>query len=703
VSVLGQVSAMSVLDAETKVLPEPLLSGDLIDNPIVVALPKALVGHLSDLPSVIRTLCDKHELLEKQLKVVLDRAQLHPHPFLANDSFDITPRKAGNPDLLNPRIYSTDHESTGAIVSGIALVSAEVAPSDVQRGSRDGARPSKPPSMPKDIGEILLEEPTSPVLSPTSVKPSLVNIAAYQHYGDDGDLAITEKFILGTVDAESDSEDFMRPVDKTCSMIVGPENATNAEHDVHQAHQDLVHSMRETKKQHDKINKARRVRDARSQYGEPDSWRYNLARLVINPLFDSVCACVILLNSLLIGITTEYRATTHAADEEFWMRVCGYICAAYFLVELLARIALHGRMFFSTEDKAWNIFDFILVTFSLIDVAMEQLTQGGGSSVGSAMKTVKMLRIIRIFRVFRFFSELSVLALMITDSLKSLMWALVMLSLIIYVFAICFTSGATEWLIGQGGGQSSSNETLKAVRVRFGSLSRSVNSLVLSMLGGVNWGEISGPLENIGWVLVGLFFFYIFFTMFAVLNIITGVFVDNAVQTANSQREFLVEKEMEVKESYLTEMRSMFAEMDEDESGTISVDEITEFFEDDRMRFYFQVLGIDAADCGRLFKLLDEDGSGEVEIEEFLGGCLRLKGNARSIDVHGVMFQLNTVLNGVNALAEFHNISLKKIVDGNGDGMHAPVDDCTPVLQAAPRLSSRASPVHAHSPKIAEV
>merc|ERR1712183_535826 len=104
---------------------------------------------------------------------------------------------------------------------------------------------------------------------------------------------------------------------------------------------------------------------------------------------------------------------------------------------------------------------------------------------------------------------------------------------------------------------------------------------------------------------MGGFVGYLSFTMLAVMNIITGVFVDNAVETARTQREFLVQKEMEVKEQWLKEMRAIFKEMDSDQSGTVSKTEISDFCDDDRVQYYFTALGLDVADTERLFELLD--------------------------------------------------------------------------------------------------
>eukprot|EP00928_Gymnodinium_smaydae_P056390 TRINITY_DN39782_c0_g1_i1.p2 TRINITY_DN39782_c0_g1~~TRINITY_DN39782_c0_g1_i1.p2 ORF type:complete len:203 (+),score=45.23 TRINITY_DN39782_c0_g1_i1:1362-1970(+) len=163
------------------------------------------------------------------------------------------------------------------------------------------------------------------------------------------------------------------------------------------------------------------------------------------------------------------------------------------------------------------------------------------------------------------------------------------------------------------------------------------------MLGGVSWGVVSDALMEVDAVLPALFFFYLAFSILAVLNIITGVFVDNAVETANTQRDFLVEKEMEMKEKYVKEMRELFSKMDADGSGTVSIDEVQELFEDERASSYFRALGLDTSDSTRLFGLMDEDGSGEVSVDEFLEGCLRLKGQARSIDVHALLLECKRI------------------------------------------------------------
>merc|ERR1712129_78461 len=48
---------------------------------------------------------------------------------------------------------------------------------------------------------------------------------------------------------------------------------------------------------------------------------------------------------------------------------------------------------------------------------------------------------------------------------------------------------------------------------------------------------------------------------------------------------------------------------------------------------YFSRLGVDVNESEKLFMLLDEDGSGCIDKTEFLIGCLRLKGHAKTLDL----------------------------------------------------------------------
>mmetsp|Transcript_134612 Transcript_134612/g.238145 ORF Transcript_134612/g.238145 Transcript_134612/m.238145 type:complete len:134 (-) Transcript_134612:166-567(-) len=79
---------------------------------------------------------------------------------------------------------------------------------------------------------------------------------------------------------------------------------------------------------------------------------------------------------------------------------------------------------------------------------------------------------------------------------------------------------------------------------------------------------------------------------------------------------------------------------DLDESGTISWDEFETQLDEPRFHWYVKSFGIDPADAKLLFKLLDHDGSGELDMQELVAGMIRLRAGAKFMDVMKIMHEI---------------------------------------------------------------
>lgn len=79
------------------------------------------------------------------------------------------------------------------------------------------------------------------------------------------------------------------------------------------------------------------------------------------------------------------------------------------------------------------------------------------------------------------------------------------------------------------------------------------------------------------------------------------------------------------------------AEKDGSATATITMDQICKTIEDPATLKEWKAIGVQAEDAKYLFRLLDLDGCGDVAFDEFLGGCLRLSGAAKAVDVLTVM------------------------------------------------------------------
>merc|ERR1712083_882326 len=121
--------------------------------------------------------------------------------------------------------------------------------------------------------------------------------------------------------------------------------------------------------------------------------------------------------------------------------------------------------------------------------------------------------------------------------------------------------------------------------------------------------------------------------VFGVLNVVTSVFVDSAYQVSQKDPEIVIQRALSAEDRYINELKTFFAEVDTDGSGTISWDEFCNHLESDEAQVYLTSLEIDHTHARHLFDLLDTDGTNELDINELIQGCMRLKGNAKSVDV----------------------------------------------------------------------
>lgn len=166
----------------------------------------------------------------------------------------------------------------------------------------------------------------------------------------------------------------------------------------------------------------------------------------------------------------------------------------------------------------------------------------------------------------------------------------------------------------------------------FGSLPFTMLSLFMSISGGVSWELVIRPLQEISATWVVIYLFYVAFTYFAVLNVVTAVFCQSAIEGAQNDHASKVHAILANKEAHLEKINTLFSKFGA-EGGVITFEQFQRQLKAAEVREYFQTLGLDVWDAWSFFKLLDEDGGGEVEVEEFLMGCLRLRGQATAMDV----------------------------------------------------------------------
>jgi len=270
-------------------------------------------------------------------------------------------------------------------------------------------------------------------------------------------------------------------------------------------------------------------------------------------------------------------------------------------------------------------------------------------SILRILRILRLVRVVKIIRTLKFFRELRLMILAISKGSLCLIWVIGVLGTAFYIFGVGLTQGANDKCPGYN---PLEQEDLIPLCDNFGTLPKSILSLYAAMSGGISWLDLLWALAPLGAIYMSIFLFYTMFAIFAVVNIITGIFVESAMASSVSDHDSIVEGEMQKLEEYVQSIHKVFLDLDQDASGTIAVREFEQVVKSDKMAAYFNALGLEITDVKSLFALMDRDRTGAIDIEEFLVGCLRLKGEARSLDLAKLALQTEWMMETLENICE---------------------------------------------------
>eukprot|EP00913_Durusdinium_trenchii_P020968 g19703.t1 len=229
---------------------------------------------------------------------------------------------------------------------------------------------------------------------------------------------------------------------------------------------------------------------------------------------------------------------------------------------------------------------------------------GGMSSLKAfrIIRITRVIKVVRLMRVFRFVMAFRTLIASIAETLKSLFWALMLLGVVIYVFAVLFTQAVNDYIAEPDNPMPERLEGCAFAdteRPYFGSLYDTMLSLFESIANGVSWNQVLAPLRYISPIWAVVYLFYIFFTYFTVLNVVTAVFCQAAVETAQNDHAAMVQSVLKNKKAHCEKLQHLFSTLGDQCTGTITFKMLQDRMNCPKVRAYFEVLGLDIWDVAR--------------------------------------------------------------------------------------------------------
>ncbi len=147
--------------------------------------------------------------------------------------------------------------------------------------------------------------------------------------------------------------------------------------------------------------------------------KQKLTNIVNSKIFEKLITITILVNCFFIGVETYTESSLITFIQN--------TCLCIFVVEVILRYLASNNLkaYFSS---GWNVFDLIIV---LVCIIPESLF--GSAAFAS---TLRILRVFRIIKLFRTNDEIELLITVLSKSVKTLFYNLVIFLIFLYLFAV---------------------------------------------------------------------------------------------------------------------------------------------------------------------------------------------------------------------------------------------------------------------------
>eukprot|EP00812_Abedinium_dasypus_P005616 NODE_1705_length_1078_cov_487.661779.p1 GENE.NODE_1705_length_1078_cov_487.661779~~NODE_1705_length_1078_cov_487.661779.p1 ORF type:complete len:327 (+),score=109.56 NODE_1705_length_1078_cov_487.661779:100-981(+) len=228
----------------------------------------------------------------------------------------------------------------------------------------------------------------------------------------------------------------------------------------------------------------------------------------------------------------------------------------------------------------------------------------------------------------------------IAGSVRPLLWCMLMLCLIMYIFGLCFLQAATAYLeeLPEADRDEEMVQNAEELEKYWGSVTKAMQTLYWTITGGNDWKPLAQPLKAMGYHYYALFIIYVAFLAFAVLNVLTGIFVDAAMSVAAKDRDSVVHQELVLAQEYTQDMNAVLHTLDDGE-GFVSLTDVEAHMSDPAAEKFFGILDLTITDIRVLFGMLGDEHGLRCRIDHLLTGCTHTKGRTKSVDIFALMFK----------------------------------------------------------------
>jgi len=331
--------------------------------------------------------------------------------------------------------------------------------------------------------------------------------------------------------------------------------------------------------------------------------------------FEVFIALHIVANTVLIAADTFYTSET----KPFWLSLAEHYFTLLFVVEFVIRILAYS---WAWCFSVMNMFDIFLIWFT--GVIVMWILSPAGVDVTSvrrlgALRILRLARICRTLRIMPMFKDLWMLVQGILTCSSLLVWVILIGACVHYTFAV-----AVLELVAK----DPKFEDDEPVQDLFGTLARSMFTL-FQIFTFDSWSSKVRPIVQKDPKSLIVFFVFMGLAGIVLSELMTAIVIRNSFDAAAGDTEAILRGKQIRDHKIRTELQQMFTDLDEDNSGYLSIEEFMDCMDDFAFVRKMKMLDIDLEELPDIYEIID-DGDGQVVQDEFIGGMIRMQGPAMS-------------------------------------------------------------------------
>jgi len=338
--------------------------------------------------------------------------------------------------------------------------------------------------------------------------------------------------------------------------------------------------------------------------------------IAVHPAFEYMTLSLIGVNAIWMGYDTDANEAATLLEADIQFVIMENVFCAYFTLEWIVRFFAFKRKLLCYKDR-WFVFDTCLVLSMIFEtwlLSLILITTGASLEGSKALRWFRLgrlTRLARMARLLRAFPELVIMVKAIVISMKTVVYALVLLLGMVYVFSIAFTQlmdGKTQ----PPGTASYDN---------FRTVGMSMNTLLLSGALPDQAGLITQMMDESP-VYYLLMLAFLFIASLTVMNMLIGIVCDVITAVSEVERESILITGVKDDLHQLMKQQQIG-----DETGLLKRDEYERLLMTPQASKVLENLGVDIFGLVDLSDFLFSEDKGEVSFTEFMDVVLELRGS----------------------------------------------------------------------------